>query len=937
MVPRLRRFFDIRAGEGLPVLLAVSYIAAVVASFLLAKPIRTSLFLHQYGPYALVYVYAAVPLALSLFVPAYNRVVARFGTRAVTVWTLVFFSANVLLFWYLFSFHRVRLLPAVFYVWVGCFGIIAPVQAWSFAHGLFDTRQARRLFGLVGAGASLGAISGGLMARVLVTRVGGTVNMMLVLAALILAAAAIVAFGNVRIKRPGLGRRRRPLRHPFVDSVRQISVSPYLRLMAALVFLVAVATQWTTFQLNVVADRRFGDNVDALTAFFGTFYFAMGCAALALQLFVTGPVLRRFGLALTILILPFSLGLGSALVLLAPGFWPVLFTHACDQGFRFSLDKSSYELLYLPLPPAVRAPLKNTIDIAVNRLADGIGAVMLGLATQGFWFVRGLGFGLRGTAAVNLVLIGAWLAVASRLRGEYVRTIHESIHKYRVDTERPTGGPLDRSAVEALGAKLAAADADDVRDALAVLERQPPSREWHPALRRLLSHWEPDVRRRALAMLAAAGDPEIAQRATEMLHDSDLEVRTEALLYVTREMGADPLTLLEQLGDFEDFSIRAGMSAFLASAGPSQNLVAARAILEAMVWSEGPEGVRDRAEAARLLALVPEFTDLLILLAGDPDPEVARQAIRSARDVHNPVQLSVLFDALARPELADEAATALAQHGEPVIDEIERRLHDDATPVAIRRELPVALVRIGTPRAQQVLMETLLEADVTLRHRTIAALNKLGDVHGGARVDRGIVELLLAAEIAGHYRSYQVLGPLRTQLKEDDAVIEALGNAMEQELERIFRLMALLYPGSACHDAYVGVRSSNASIRADTLELLDNILSPELRQVLVPLLDAQVTVDERIALANRVVGAPLETAEQAVATLLASEDGWLRSCAVYAVGVLQLHTLEGELHRLERSGDEGVRDSVRAALRRLAAEPDAAAGEPVPAVIDMGV
>ena len=70
----------------------------------------------------------------------------------------------------------------MFYVWVNCFGIIAPVQAWSFANSLFDTRQAKRLFGLIGAGASLGAITGGVLARFLVGPVGGTVNMLLVLA-----------------------------------------------------------------------------------------------------------------------------------------------------------------------------------------------------------------------------------------------------------------------------------------------------------------------------------------------------------------------------------------------------------------------------------------------------------------------------------------------------------------------------------------------------------------------------------------------------------------------------------------------------------------------------------------------------------------------------------------------------------------------------------
>ena len=111
---------------------------------------------------------------------------------------------------------------------------------------------------------------------------------------------------------------------------------------------------------------------------------------------------------------------------------------------------------------------------------------------------------------------------------------------------------------------------------------------------------------------------------------------------------------------------------------------------------------------------------------------------------------------------------------------------------------------------------------------------------------------------------------------------------MEQELERIFRLMGLISDAQALHDAYVGVRSSNPAVRANSLEFLDNILKPELRRLLVPLLDNQVSIDERIALANQLVGAPLETAEQSIATLLASGDPWLRSNAVYAAGVLRL-------------------------------------------------
>src|SRR5688572_32249941 len=104
--------------------------------------------------------------------------------------------------------------------------------------------------------------------------------------------------------------------------------------------------------------------------------------------------------------------------------------------------------------------------------------------------------------------------------------------------------------------------------------------------------------------------------------------------------------------------------------------------------------------------------------------------------------------------------------------------------------------------------------------------------------------------------------------------------------------MALLFPQTGLHDAYVGVRSSNTAVRADALEFLENVLKPELRHVLVPLLDSHVTLDERIELANRMVGAPLENAQQAIATMLASEDPWLKSCAISAIGTLQLRSEE---------------------------------------------
>jgi AAA family ATP:ADP antiporter len=938
MVARLRRFFDIRPGEGLPVLLSFTYIAVVIAAYVLARAVRNGLFIQAYGPYALVYVAAVSPIVLSLFVPAYTALAVRLGSRRVTTGTLVFFSLNVVALWYAFQVSASPRLTAIFYVWVNCFGVIAPVHAWSHASSLFDTRQARRLYGLIGSGASLGAIVGGLLARVLVRRVGGSINLLLILAALILLAAVVVRLANVRIQRRGTVRLGPAASEPLLRTARAIVGSPYLRLIAAVVFLTAIVTQWTGLQLSLVTARYFNNDATALTHFNGTFALALGSVSFFVQLFATGQALRRFGLGVTILVLPLFLGIGSALIVLIPAFWPVLITNAFDQALRFSVDRPTYELLYLPLPPAVRLPLKNAVDIIGTRLADAAGAVVYGVLTSGFLMLPGLHFDLRGTALVNLVLISVWGTVAAGLRLGYMRTIRDSIHRHRLETERSASTVLERAATQAVGEKLATGDPKEIRYALDLLEGE-RTQSWHPALRSLLAHGDPDIRRRSLALLAATGDREIGPAAVDLLNDPDLGVRTEALLYLSREHGVDPLARIESLGEFPDFSIRAAMAAFLASPGPAQNLVAARALLDAMVSSAGPEGARERAEAARLIALVPAaLADVLPTLIADPDANVAREAIRTARTVLHDVAIDPLVTALGNAPVSDDAAGALAAFGNRVVGLIAARLRDDDVPLEVRRELPAVLVRVGTADAEQVLIDSLLHADPTLRHRVVASLNKLRLVHPEVQIDRNAIELLLAAEIAGHYRSYQVLGPLRERLNEKDPALRRLRESMEQEIERIFRLMALLLPHAGLHDAYEGARSSNPVIRGNAVEFLDTVLAPDLRQLIVPLLDSHVSVEERIKLANTIVGAPVETPEEAVRTLLASEDSWLQSCAVYAIGALQLDGLERELDRFERAGDPAMRENVRSARQRLAKAADAAAAqESAPPSMGIGI
>ena len=201
-----------------------------------------------------------------------------------------------------------------------------------------------------------------------------------------------------------------------------------------------------------------------------------------------------------------------------------------------------------------------------------------------------------------------------------------------------------------------------------------------------------------------------------------------------------------------------------------------------------------------------------------------------------------------------------------------------------------------------MLTESVLDRDVVLRYRCIAALNKLGQLHPDRPVDRKIVESVLAAEILGHYRSYQVMGTLARSLSDSaEPVRQGLRESMEKETERIFRLLKMLYPEHDLHSAYVGLQSSDPVVHDNALEFIDTILPPEMRAVLMPIIDRDVSIRDRIQRANQLLGiVSWADSEEAVEVLTQSADPWLRSCAAYTIGELHLHRFAPVLDELDR-------------------------------------
>jgi ATP:ADP antiporter, AAA family len=890
----------------------------VIGSYKIGGVAGAALFLSRFQASQLAYAQIASSVLVAVIIAGYVVIARRFLFRDLLVGSMIFFSATCAVFWGLTHYYSrlIWVFPA-FYVWVKIFGVLGATQIWTLANYVLTTREAKRVFGMVGGGGIAGGIFAGFLSNTM-AKGFGTESLLLAMTLFTLICAGLV----ILVWRSGgvlVGDAQRTAGGPNETAPRNVSASlhllfasPYLRAIAVVICLSSLVTTLTDWQFLAIG-KQFLVKKDVMAAFFGDFYFYAGILGLLFQLLLTARFLRRFGIGTALFVLPVTVFMGSAGLLVLGTLASAVALKGGDQVLRYSVDKSTAELLYLPISSGVKLQVKWFIDTVIWRMGDGLsGLIVLIFATF-------LHFSPRQISWIVLLLVTGWLVAVSVVRRQYVATLRESISQHRFDVEQASAPVLDRSTTDLLTTNLSASDPKDILYALSLFEVE-QQRAVHPAIRALLGHSAPEVRRKAISILSASGDQTVRPEMERLLRDPDLNVRTEALLYLTHHAHVDPLELIEEVGAFPDFSVRSAVVAFLARPGQAQNVEAARQILDAMVGEQGAEGQPARAEAARLLGLLPDsFDPLLLTLLADADTAVAQEAIRSVGKLHKRRLVPDLLDRLANHEVRAEAAKALGEFGDTIIGALRDHFGDCSVAIEARREIPAILVKVGTPAAARVLMENLLESDITLRFRTISALNKLCRVHPEIETDVQTLETVLAAEILGHYRSYQILDKLGAAGDSQDPVARALTESIQQELERIFRLLGLLYPRLDLHAAYLGLQSKSVAVHDNALEFLDNVLKSQLRDMLVPLLDGKITVGERALLANRLVRAQIESREHAVVALVTSDDPWLRSCGAYAIGNFGLKSLEGELNRCLNDTDPLLRETARAAKLRLQA------------------
>lgn len=413
------KLVPVRPGEAAPTLLATAYGFCILFAFYLLRPVRDEIGAADRGNLQLLW--TAVFLVMLLAVPLYSMAVARLRRGAFIVLANRFFAINLIAF-----YAALVLLPEsarawidrAFYVWLSVFALFVVTVFWGLVVDLFRDDQGKRLFGFIAVGSSLGGVIGSSTTALLAAHV--PVFLLLLLAVLPLEAACWLARALDRraVAAPATLNREpeATIGGDAWSGIVAVFRSPALRGIALWILLMTFASTMLYFIQSHLVGEAISDRA-LRRAFLARIDLAVNVVTILTQAFLTARILQRFGVGLTLAVLPAVAALGFVALGAAPtslALGALLVVRVLYDSSRHALAKPAREVLFTRVEREQRYKSKAFIDAAVYRGGDLLsGWVYVGLAALG------LTVGAIALAAAPVAV--AWAVLGRRLGRDEVK------------------------------------------------------------------------------------------------------------------------------------------------------------------------------------------------------------------------------------------------------------------------------------------------------------------------------------------------------------------------------------------------------------------------------------------------------------------------------------------------------------------------------------
>lgn len=405
----LARIVRIHPGEGRALAWSWLYIFSLFLAYYVLRPIREELGVAG-GVRNLPWLFTGTLIAMTAINPLFAWVVRRWPRERFIAIAYRFFMLNLVTFMVLLSNATPEQhvwIGRAFFIWVSVFNLFVISVFWSFVVDVFNAEQAKRLFGFLATGATVGGLAGSAVTSGLVEHWGQTWLMLVSIALLevaVLATRRLSAISDA-FKRPVEREEgHRPVGGGLFAGISHTFRSPYLLGIAFFILCYAVTSTVMYFQQATIAEQNFADR-EARTAFFASINLWVNGITLVIQLFLTGRIMGWVGVAVTLCALPLLSMVGFAGMAAFPSIAVFVVFQVARNVSNYALSRPAREVLFTAVSREDRYKTKNFIDTVVYRSGDQIAA----------WSYAGLlaiGLSLTGIAMLAVPLSALWLTLA---------------------------------------------------------------------------------------------------------------------------------------------------------------------------------------------------------------------------------------------------------------------------------------------------------------------------------------------------------------------------------------------------------------------------------------------------------------------------------------------------------------------------------------------
>ncbi len=921
--------FDLKEEELTKTLLLQLNIFLIITVLLIVKPTINSLFLSELSSSALPlgYVLTAIMAITGSFF--YDRAMEKYALNTIVDRTIIGSVISLVLFGIAFSFNLASgFILYIPYVWVAIFGLLTASQFWIMANLVYNVREAKRVFGFIGAGAIAGGIFGGYLTSLL-TKILYTENLLFVAAGLLLCCLPITRY---------IWRKEVVKLNPFQVSGRSgpkgespfklIKQSKLLSLIALVVGISVLIAKLVDYQYSDYASRFIQDQ-EALTSFFGFWFSTLSVISLLIQLFLTKRIVGTFGVGKSLLWLPTGILIGSILLLLLPQLWVVVFIKIVDGSLKQSVNKAATELLSIPIPIEIKKKTKTFTDVVVDSIATGLAGFIL------IFFINALQIPSTYISLIIIGLISIWLYFIFHLRREYIVAFKGLLEQSGVKKQKRDRNEIKVTSI--IDTVIRVLTNGSENQILHMLHKtlEVKDERFFNAIKNLLDSPSAKVRALAIENLYFLNSQNLCEPMQGMVLDKDQQVTTSAFRYLLKNYDKDQVQLFDTYLNMDDHTIANAALIGLSLELRNNALLQARFSLESRIENAlsqlaflSDEQEKTNKTQAILEAIgnakVEKFYEVINTHIESDNTAVANTAILAASKTLDERFITLIIPKLSGKETRKASIEALFFYGEPIIDILfDKIATDHGLDLEDAAVVVLVLEKFASQKAVNTLIKLTGELEHTVKIEAIEALKRLKWKYPHLKVnDRFVVDRILDechlyqntlsvihSQIIIRYKRNTETPESREENDARNGLIHLLELRLDRQLQRIFQFLGIKYPPQDVDPILNSILHGKEEQRIHAIEFLDNILDIQLKKELIPV--AESTLVETFSEKKlKDLNIKVLSESECYYALLKRKDVKLRLAVLYLIQKINDPTFNSLLEMALKDSHEKVRNKA---------------------------